>query len=177
MMDRRQEWQLPVSNEMAMRRLCLVLFSVVSLLQPAGAGAVSPEYPRLAGRTVIHSEGIAGVTMDLRSPTRVFGRDMNVTAAPGTHVVEVVLMDQTPNPELCDFCLHQWVTYYPEFDQLPHTGACGDFQNGEFIENGCSFDPGLVEIYLVSDGPITFTLERSDLAGRPSSPAAPGISV
>lgn len=156
----------PLDRTPRLRLIVALLSALAFVVALATAGAAQePEalYPEAAGTTVIHSEGIVGITLELPEPARLFTDDLQVDVGEETGFSWTGFrVDATPERWWCDFCFTNFTEYYPEFDRDPSYASCYDDPGNEI---GCTYEAGLLELYLVSDGPITLTISFRNLTG------------
>ena len=144
----------------------MVFLVACSVLAPAAATVGPPlSYPTLQGRTVITSQGTAGVV--LRVPTTVaLDRDGINLKVEGSDAAYVQLSPEPP----CD----RMSSWTPPDDP---NAWCADYQMFFMKESSLSpiistpaSDPkirqGLLHVYVVSEGPVTLTLTVKELAGE-----------
>jgi hypothetical protein len=143
-----------------------VLLVAGSVLAPAQATSAAPlSYPEMHGRTVITSQGTAGVV--LRVPTTVGldrgGINLKVEGSDAAYV------QLSPEPP-CD----RMSSWTPADDP---NAWCADYQMFFMKDSALSpiisppaRDPkirgGLLHVYIVSDGPVTLTLTVNELVGE-----------
>ncbi|HEX9823235.1 MAG TPA: hypothetical protein VGB51_02435 [Actinomycetota bacterium] len=118
----------------------------------------------MAGTTVIHGEGIVGITMMLPQSLRISSRDhLTVEAGEGTQYVFTAFRshDGEPGP-YCHFCITNFSRLIPEWDILPYWGSCYTEQGDDI---GCLYQARPLELYFVTDGPATLTIRLPQLSG------------
>ena len=134
-------------------------------LVPASAQEPEVVYPPLAGTTVIHADGIAGITLSLPADVRIFESSMSLSPSPGTRFAQVRIAEDFAN-EFCDFCVANSASHTdfggPAQGREPTYNSCYGEQ-GEDV--GCEHEAGLMELYFTSVGPATLTLRLPELAG------------
>lgn len=163
----------PMRTDPLLRTLPLVLFVSLLSLAPPGRAAESPvDYPVVAGTTVIHAEGVTGITLWLPEEARLFADDLKIEVGEGTKSSWTGFrVDSEPRP-WCDFCFTNFTSFYPEHEQQPDYATCtGD----DFSEVGCRYDPGPLELYIASDGSVTLTVRFRNLSGSTELTATAGV--
>lgn len=139
---------------------CLLL----SLAAPTPTGLAADEppilYPEAAGTTIVHGQGVVGITMRLPEPIRLFEDDLTLVADASTKFAFLGLRtDEVWG--FCDFCFPNFVEYYPEINAPRYAFCFGPDEE----DVGCTYDQELLELYIVSDGPVTLTIRFANLTG------------
>lgn len=146
-------------------RLLMALLSSLSLLglvSAATAGEAPILYPEVAGTTVIHGEGIVGITMLLPRPVKIFTNNLTIEAGPGTKYVWTGFRAHSEPDTSCDFCIRNSTRLFPGTPFLPSYSNCSDEQGNDV---GCQFQARPLELYFVTDGAATLTLRVPELNG------------
>ena len=141
----------------------LLAFALLSPVSPAAAEEPPVFYPEVAGTTVIHGEGIVGITMMLPEPIKIFTSNLTIQAGQATKYVWTGFRSHSEADDaLCDFCIRNSSRLFPGTPFPPVFGSCSDDQGNEV---GCAFEARPIELYFVTDGPATLTFRVPELSG------------
>lgn len=152
--------------ESVLRRVrVLAAWAAAALLvlpSPVAAEADPLLMPQLAGVTTIRSDGIHGITLDVPDRSLWFRDNVTLTTGEGVSDVFVGLRLQGRTFEFCEFCFAAFASVAPGFSPIPFVSTCDSVQGAEA---GCDLEPGPLEVYIVSDGPVTLTMRFPELSG------------
>lgn len=152
------------SHRTFLAALAVAALSPLVVAPSASADHGSLTIPKVSGETVIHASGMTGIVMEFERPVRWFRDHISIEASPDTHDVFVGLRLQSQPRDWCDFCFRGSVSWSPNspFADVPFATRCTDDAGNEV---GCQLQEGPVEIYLISDGELTFTMRFPELDG------------
>ena len=147
------------------RSLGCAFLALVTLVPSASASDEPVEYPEFAGRTIIHATGITGMMLRLPSAVELPTIGLNISLAPGTTYGRAVFRHEeywdNRFPGICDFCFGSGIEYIPEaMGNSPSIKNCQSPPSDH-----CAYDEGLVEIYIITNGSATLTIDLLGLEG------------
>jgi len=141
----------------------LGVFSLIGLAPVpvlAGAGASSESYPPLAaGETSIAFSGSSGLSLEINQPTEISQGVMSIELASGTFAVAAVRRPEcAKSPPVFANCISFRLRHFPAFPS-PNTflGA-----------QPPTIEPGLYEVYVLTDGAGILTFNFPNLPGATS---------
>lgn len=152
-----------------MRVVRLLLLVMVVAATVGAAQSSSAEIPEAAATTTIHADGTAGIRLRLPQAARLGAGDVefDLKGLPAAYVAVV--------PEgLCRRSLDDSESWCPEYAEL----AVADSQSGgtPFVtSNDPNLPAGIIDIYVVADGPITLTASFGHLEGTAEYTATAAI--
>lgn len=139
----------------------LIALLLVLGFTPARAGG-EVVYPSIAATTVLHVTGSSGITLAVPTQTRI-GQYLSLSHVDASYVRVVFEYQDGPIPGLCSFCPLAGISFIPNKSEEPSTGTCLDDDGNDI---GCPLHPGLVNVYMVTDGAFTLTVEFPNLTGQ-----------
>ena len=149
-------------------RAILAALALASLAFVGPAQGDRPEalkYPTLAAKNTFHADGVTGIV--LRAPKDLLWRSENIelTAGKRTNNAMVAFRNRRADRELCDLCFFGTFARYIPNSPYPSPWVFG-CANDAGREVGCKIPAGLNELYFISDGPVTFSIDFPELKGR-----------
>lgn len=149
---------------MAFRRgvLSLGLALVAVGLPGEIRAAESMVYPTAAGETIIHAEGLVGLTIEFPRETKWWVANVEVKVSDKTNYFGAHFERQGEDVDFCDFCFDTFASGVPESGIPPTIGEC---TNDPGQEVGCPIQKGLQDIYFTSDGEVTLKVRFPGLEG------------
>lgn len=136
----------------------LLLGTLVAASLGVASGS-SSEVPEAAATTTIHADGTAGIRLELPQAARLGRNDVefDLKGLPAAHVAMV--------PDgLCRSSVDDLESWCPEYAAL----VIADAQSGGgrfATSNDPNLPAGIIDVYVVADGPISFTASFGGLEG------------
>lgn len=142
--------------------LTTAILMVVTLVSAAQASEATPiEYPEIAGTTVIHGRGVTGVIVRVPKETSVGGHvggfNLQLSWSQGTSYAKVGFRTQLPPTSCVSICYEAGMWALP--------GSGDDSADAGGIRDVSRFVPGLLEVYVITDGEVTLTAGFEGLSG------------
>lgn len=143
--------------------------ALIVVLVPVSSSSAGVEgetvYPTMAGLTTIHARGITAIKMRVPEDVKWFTGNIELKSGPEVHKVLAAIRYQRDAFDLCELCfLGTFAEDSPNSPfARPFVGSCYDDPGNEV---GCTIEAGVVEIYIVSDGEVTFTMSFPELSGQ-----------
>jgi hypothetical protein len=143
----------------AMVALCLAWTSA----GPAAGNQPEEIIPVVAGTTIIRADGVSGIKLNFPEDVRWYRGNIGLEMSSAVDKAFVGVRSHLPPTELCDLCFGgTFVSAAPRSALGTSTGGCS---NANQVEIGCLIPAGVHEIYLASDGILTFTMRFAELNG------------
>lgn len=159
-----------VQTESVRRRLLLVMMTcavLVGSVSPPVAAEPAP-LPVIAGRTTIHASGITGIRLHVPHDVGIRLSTLQLDVSDDTGFAWASMAHQRPLEGLCEFCpLYNavFVRDSRNIEDEPYRSS-GECSNHAGEEVGCLLEAGSLDLYFVTDGTLTLTIEIPELSGE-----------
>ena len=128
-------------------------------------GASTLTLPRLRAVNTFHSDGTAGIVLDVPRKVKWMSDNIEIELGKGTDIAMVGVRNHRADAELCELCFlgtFAQTSRRGPYSNLKLAGACS---NDAGQEVGCTIYDGRSEVYFLADGPFKVTMKFPELRG------------